>query len=237
MARVQTNRAPRRASRFGECTWAHHSSAARASDLFSGRTHSAGERLLGLQAGDGVEVAQDRGELLGGPRLAAVAAALAEAGEAERAAGLVLVDREVAGGRVPVAGAALRRTGPRPQPEMTTVRPSSRTLPTWKTDGLRLLLTESSPRQSRSRRGPVHVAEMRTGRDIGRNRGLLNPWSDNSFNSEGSSCVARPELKRNRVTTGCRRQFFPGFPRGVVGFSTARMGRSDGWDPRVSWPG
>src|SRR3954462_7725874 len=40
---------------------------------------------------------------------------------------------------------------PRPQPEMTTVRPSSRTLPTWKTDGLRLLVMESSPRQFRSR--------------------------------------------------------------------------------------
>ena len=40
---------------------------------------------------------------------------------------------------------------PSPQPEMTTVWPSSRTLPTWKTDGLRLLLTESSPRRSHLR--------------------------------------------------------------------------------------
>src|SRR5688500_1948692 len=71
-----------------------------------GRMLSAGERLLGLQARDGAEVAQDRGELLGGPRLAAVAAVLAVAGEAEAAAGLVLGDREVPGGGVAVAGAA-----------------------------------------------------------------------------------------------------------------------------------
>src|SRR4051795_9419322 len=71
------------------------------------RRRSAGERLLGLQAGDGVEVAQDRDELLGGPRLAAVAAPVAEGGEAERAAGLVLLDREVPRGRVPMAGTAL----------------------------------------------------------------------------------------------------------------------------------
>src|SRR3954466_13066603 len=38
---------------------------------------------------------------------------------------------------------------PTPQPEMTTVRPSSRILPTWNTDGLRLRLTEPSPRRSR----------------------------------------------------------------------------------------
>ena len=107
---------------------------------------SAGEGLLGLQAGDGVEVAQDRDELLGGPRLAAVAAAVAEVARPEAAAGLVLFDREVPGGRVAVAGQPWAHR-PRPQPEMTTVRPSSRTLPTWKTDGLRLLVTESSPRR------------------------------------------------------------------------------------------
>src|SRR3954454_17364273 len=69
------------------------------------RNRSAGERLLGLQARHCVEVAQDRGELLGGPRLAAVAAAFGEAGQAESAAGLVLGDREVAGRRVAVTGA------------------------------------------------------------------------------------------------------------------------------------
>src|SRR3954471_16389489 len=68
---------------------------------------SAGERLLRLQADDGVEVAEDRGELGRGPRLAAVAAPLAEGREAEGAAGLVLLDGEVPGGRVAVAGAAL----------------------------------------------------------------------------------------------------------------------------------
>src|SRR5687768_6539951 len=46
------------------------------------------------------------------------------------------------GWRWQVQAAAQR---PRPQPEMTTVRPSSRTLPTWKTDGLRLLLTTGPP--------------------------------------------------------------------------------------------
>jgi len=69
------------------------------------RDVSAGERLLGLQARDGVEVAEDRGELLGGPRLAAVAPALGEAGQAQLAAGLVLGDREVTGRGVAVAGA------------------------------------------------------------------------------------------------------------------------------------
>src|SRR5215203_4232308 len=67
---------------------------------------SAGEGLLGLQAGDRVEVAQDRGELVGGPRLAAVAPAVGVAGEAEQATGLVLLNGEVAGDRVAVAGAA-----------------------------------------------------------------------------------------------------------------------------------
>src|SRR3954471_18114798 len=47
---------------------------------------------------------------------------------------------------------------PRPQPEMTTVRPSSRTLPTWKTDGLRLLLTTGPPLDGSSgRRSPRAV--------------------------------------------------------------------------------
>src|SRR5215207_7335243 len=67
----------------------------------------AGERLLRLQAGDGLEIAEDRGELVSGPRLAAVAPVLAVGGQAEAAAGLVLVDGEVTRGRVTVAGAAL----------------------------------------------------------------------------------------------------------------------------------
>src|SRR4051794_18277686 len=90
------------AFRGKECTLgAHDRSVAPSQGL------SAGEGLLGLQARDGVEVAQDRGELLGGPRLTAVAATVAVAGEAEAAARLVLGDREVPGGRVAVAGAAL----------------------------------------------------------------------------------------------------------------------------------
>src|SRR4051794_2353022 len=72
-----------------------------------GLVGSAGERFLGLETGDGVEVAEDRGQLGRGPRLAAVAAPVTEGREAERAAGLVLLDREVPGGRVAVAGAAL----------------------------------------------------------------------------------------------------------------------------------
>src|SRR4051812_43031108 len=67
-------------------------------------TGSAGERLR-VERGQAREVAQDRGELLGGPRLAAVAATLAEADEAEHAGGLVLGDGQVAGRRVAVAGA------------------------------------------------------------------------------------------------------------------------------------
>ena len=70
-------------------------------------TGSAGEGLLSLQAADGVEVAQDRGELISGPRLAAVTAPLTEGGEAQAATGLVLFDGEVPGGRVAVTGAAL----------------------------------------------------------------------------------------------------------------------------------
>src|SRR3712207_6592130 len=62
------------------------------------------ERLLHLEAGDGLEVAEDGGELLGGPRLAAVAAALGEADQTDGATGLVLGDGEVTGGRVAVAG-------------------------------------------------------------------------------------------------------------------------------------
>ena len=49
---------------------------------------------------------------------------------------------------------------PRPQPEMTTVWPSSRTLPIWNTDGLRLLLTEPSPRRSRLRRAGTRCCEL-----------------------------------------------------------------------------
>src|SRR5215212_9372908 len=89
----------------GNAPWAHIGSLPRGrGKLFAG---SAGEGLLGLQAGDGVEVAEDAGELIGGPRLAAVAPALGVGGQAQTAAGLVLVDGEVPGGRVTVAGAAL----------------------------------------------------------------------------------------------------------------------------------
>src|SRR4051812_16944080 len=68
---------------------------------------SAGEGLLRLQVGAGLEAAEDAGELLGGPRLAAVAAALAVGGQAQAAPGLVLGDGEISGGRVAMAGAAL----------------------------------------------------------------------------------------------------------------------------------
>src|SRR4051812_25887055 len=97
------------AFRGKECTLgAHDRSVAPSQGL------SAGEGLLGLQARDGVKVAQDRGELLGGPRLTAVAATVAVAGEAEAAARLVLGDREVPGGRGGGAGAGLGAQGPAP---------------------------------------------------------------------------------------------------------------------------
>src|SRR3954468_20848887 len=72
-----------------------------------GNRRSAGEGLGGVQTGEGVEVAQHAGELVRGPRLAAVAAVLTEADQAQRAARLVLGDGEVPGDRVPVAGAGL----------------------------------------------------------------------------------------------------------------------------------
>ena len=61
---------------------------------------SAGERLLGLQRTHGLEVAEDGGQLVGGPRLAAVATVLAVADQAQRARAVVLGDGEVAGDRV-----------------------------------------------------------------------------------------------------------------------------------------
>ena len=53
-----------------------------------GCSGSAGEGLLRLQADDGVEVAEDRGELVGGPRFAAVAPTLAVGGQAGGRLGL-----------------------------------------------------------------------------------------------------------------------------------------------------
>src|SRR4051794_11780280 len=73
---------------------------------------SAGQGLLGGQLLEGGEVTQDGSQLVGRPRLAAVAAVLPERDEPEAAAGLVLGDREVPGGGVPVAGA---RGGAQPQ--------------------------------------------------------------------------------------------------------------------------
>src|SRR3954452_20233056 len=69
---------------------------------------SAGEGLGGVQPGEDLEVAQHAGELVDGPRLAAPATVLGEADQSERAAGLVLLDREVAGDGVPVTGAGRR---------------------------------------------------------------------------------------------------------------------------------
>src|SRR3954470_23258220 len=84
---------------------------------------------------------------------------------------------------------------PRPHPEMTTVRPSSRILPTWKTDGLRLLVTESSPRQSREDRDPCARVRMRwtrhrqeldspelSSRDLARKAGYRAPSSGTECN-------------------------------------------------------
>src|SRR4051794_41799137 len=70
-----------------------------------GQPASAGEGLLGVEPGEDLEVAQHGGELVGCPRLAAVAAAVGVADQPEAAAVLVLGDREVTGYGVPVAGA------------------------------------------------------------------------------------------------------------------------------------
>ena len=153
-----------------ECALGAHRHPARSRRSAVVRAGSAGERLLGLQAGDGVEVAQDRGELLGGPRLAAVAAPVAVGGEAEacRRPGPPRWRGDPADGCRWQAQPWAHR--PRPQPEMTTVRPSSRTLPTWKTDGLRLLVTESSPRQFRWTSGTmctmIELDEVSAGIDV-----------------------------------------------------------------------
>src|SRR3712207_1852567 len=84
------------------CEWR----GARGSFKGGGGPSSAGERLGGVEVGDHLQVADDRGELDGGPRLAAVAAVLAVAHQAEQAPGLVLGDRQAADGGVAVAAAA-----------------------------------------------------------------------------------------------------------------------------------
>src|SRR3954470_18123587 len=77
---------------------------------------------------------------------------------------------------------------PRPHPEMTTVWPSSRTLPTWKTDGLRLLLTEPPLDGPISEIGTCGVTNWVSAG----HRGL---WidSDGKSSDGGRSSVAVPE--------------------------------------------
>src|SRR4051794_29839015 len=71
-----------------------------------GGPHSAGEGLLRVEGREHFEVAEHAGQLVRRPRLAAVAAVLGVADQAEAAARLVLGDGQVARERVPVAGAA-----------------------------------------------------------------------------------------------------------------------------------
>src|SRR3954447_1586899 len=99
---------------------------------------------------------------------------------------------------------------------MTTVRPSARTLPTWKTDGLRFLLTEGSPRRSPVAGPVVHVAIGGTGRDIGRNRMVLYPLRE-IRPVRGFGTSAPPGTERNRSATFRRRHLCPGVRATVVG--------------------
>src|SRR5688500_14932427 len=118
---------------------------------------------------------------------------------------------------------------PRPQPEMTTVRPSSRTLPTWKTDGLRLLLTESSPRQP-------------AGADPGYGLGIavlaVISAELGRFFITGSQISCRLHVWRHRLagtesnssSTRRRRQFFPCRGTSVGGTAPSVFP----WAPRTS---
>src|SRR3712207_4178169 len=116
------------------------------------------------------------------------------------------------GWRWQVQAAAQR---PRPQPEMTTVRPSSRTLPTWKTDGLRLLLTEPSPRQFRFLAEPLCTQwKCERERDIGSRQVFLYRLIEKSL-SPGAAASLSPKTQRNQLSTRRRRQLFPSIPAAV----------------------
>jgi hypothetical protein len=85
---------------------------------------------------------------------------------------------------------------PSPQPEITTVRPSSRTLPIWKTDGLRLLVTEHSPSTAPATPALRHAVRRTSG-------ALVNHcgrrWWDTTSSTSYTACLsdleefARPE--------------------------------------------
>src|SRR4051794_1721000 len=162
--------------------------------LMAGGTSSAGERLLGLQARDGVEVAEDPGELLGGPRLAAVAAPVAEGGEAQRAAGLVLLDREVPCGRGPVAGAALRAQPQAPAGDDDRAAVGAALPPRehgrLTTPGHGALPSTVPP----GRAEPCAWNYDGTARDIGTNGSYLNPVTKTSSIS-WRSCVASVQYR------------------------------------------
>src|SRR3954466_15791120 len=128
------------------------------------------------------------------------------------------MEREPAFGWRWQAHAAAQR--PTPHPEMTTVWPSSRTLPTWKTDGFRLLLTEPSPRRS-------HLRDRDLRRDvlgIGRPPRALDPFRRKVIRwREEQRC--RPRTERNYKRAIRRRQLFPSV-QGSVGGSSPSLGAS-----------
>src|SRR5215218_11389986 len=85
---------------------------------------------------------------------------------------------------------------PRPQPEMTTVRPSSRILPTWKTDGLRLLVNGVLQSTIPSGAGPVCTLRMNLDEISAEPERYWNPGREIRPMLVGWPC-RRPDTERN----------------------------------------